>query len=138
MDKDVFKGHFAQVIQAHQDHASDPQRDDIATGDQRIGGIEVIQLSRFLRPAQRRVRPQRGTEPRVEHVFFANKSGLGQLLLEIISFFIDANVNGGQREVHQLPFFFVGFAVEFDLNGRCADVESGYGFDLVDQSFAFV
>src|SRR5205807_3115284 len=46
----------------------DPQKDDVARGDERVGRVERAQLRRLLRPAERRERPQGAREPRVEHV----------------------------------------------------------------------
>ena len=60
--------HVAHEVQAEHDHARDPEEDDVEARDQHRGRIERRKLGRLGRPAQRRVRPQRGGEPRVEHV----------------------------------------------------------------------
>ena len=46
----------------------DPEEDDVEAGDQHRARQERPQLGRLLRPAQRRVAPQRRREPGVEHV----------------------------------------------------------------------
>ena len=70
MDENVVEGDFADVVQAHQHHARDPKRDDVAAGNQHVGRIVVFQFLRLLRPAKRRMRPEGGTEPGVENVGF--------------------------------------------------------------------
>ncbi len=68
VNEDFAEGNLAHIVQAHQHHAGDPQRDDVAAGDQRAGRIEVLQFRRLFRPAEGRMRPQGRTEPGVEHV----------------------------------------------------------------------
>ena len=68
MDVDVMERHLAHVVQPGDHHAGHPERDDVAAGDQHAGRVVVGQLRRLLRPAERRVRPQGGAEPGVEHV----------------------------------------------------------------------
>ena len=70
-DVDLAERHVAGELQAHHDHARDPEEDDVEAGHQHAGRIERLQLARLLRPAERRERPQRGGEPRVEHVLIA-------------------------------------------------------------------
>ena len=42
MDMDMRERNIAHVIQPHDDHPCDPQRNDVATGDQHVAGIEII------------------------------------------------------------------------------------------------
>ena len=72
-DVDVAERHVAGELQAHHHHARDPEEDDVEARDQHAGRIERLQLRRLLRPAERRERPQRGGEPRVEHVLVARQ-----------------------------------------------------------------
>ena len=58
-------------MQAHHHHARDPEEDDVEAGDQRGGRIIALEFFGFVRPAERRERPQRGGEPGVEHVLVA-------------------------------------------------------------------
>ena len=70
VDIDFAERHLAHVVQPGKHHSGHPQRDDVAAGDERAGGIVVLQLGRLFRPAQRGMGPQRGAEPRVQHVLF--------------------------------------------------------------------
>ena len=68
VDVDVVERHLAHVVQPGHHHAGHPERDDVAARHQHAGRVVVRQLRRLLRPAERRVRPERGAEPGVEHV----------------------------------------------------------------------
>ena len=74
MDEDVVEGHFAHVVQPREHHPRHPKRDDVAAGNEYAGGIVVFQFRRLLRPAERGMRPEGGTEPGVENVFLLDKS----------------------------------------------------------------
>ena len=78
MDEHIPERNLAHVVQSHQHHARHPQRDDVPAGDQHAGRIKEIQLGRLIRPAHRRMRPQGGTEPGVQHVFLLAQTGLLQ------------------------------------------------------------
>ena len=52
MDEHVVERHLAHVVQPGQHHPRDPQRDDVAAGDQHVGRIVVFQL-RASAPASR-------------------------------------------------------------------------------------
>ena len=69
VDIDLPEGHIARELDTHHDHPCDPEEDDVETSDQDIGGVEGLQAVGSFRPAQRRERPQRRTEPGVEYVF---------------------------------------------------------------------
>ena len=80
MHVDVAEGHVAGEAQAHHHHARHPEEQDVARRREDVGGIERAQLGRVVRPAERRERPQRAGEPRVEHVGVAHPTlALGRL-----------------------------------------------------------
>ena len=65
---DVLKWHLVQEIQRTHDHTGDPQRDDVACGDERRRGVMALEQLRLLRPALRGEGPQLRAEPGVQHV----------------------------------------------------------------------
>ena len=69
MDTDSVEGSLAGVGQAGEDHAADPEADDVIAGDQRIGGVEVLQVRAVLiGPAQSAEGPQSGREPGIQRI----------------------------------------------------------------------
>src|SRR5690606_25595738 len=72
-DVDLAEGNVAGELEPHHDHAGDPEEDDVETRDEHAGRVERLQLVRLFRPAERRERPERRREPRVEHVFVAHE-----------------------------------------------------------------
>ena len=68
VDDDVLKRHLVQEVQRAHDHAGDPQRDDIARGDQRRRGVMTLEQLGLLRPTLRGKGPQLRAEPGVQHV----------------------------------------------------------------------
>ena len=74
VDVHVVERHLAHVVEPGHHHARHPERDDVAARHQHAGRVVVRQLRRLLRPAERRVRPQRGAEPGVEHVGVLRRS----------------------------------------------------------------
>ena len=56
-----------EVLGAH-DHAGNPERDDVARGDERGGGVMPLKFLGALRPALRGEGPQLRREPGVEHI----------------------------------------------------------------------
>ena len=68
VDDDVLKRHLVQEVQRAHDHAGDPQRDDVARGDERRRGVMALEQLRLLRPALRSEGPQLRAEPGVQHV----------------------------------------------------------------------
>ena len=84
-------GHFASLIVAHEavdehrrerdilhllkageDHTCDPEEDDVIARDHDARGIPELEiLGALIRPAEGGKRPERGAEPRVEHVGIA-------------------------------------------------------------------
>ena len=68
VDDDVLKRHLVQEVQRAHDHAGDPQRDDVARGDERRRGVMPLEQLRLLRPALRGEGPQLRAEPGVQHI----------------------------------------------------------------------
>ena len=68
MDQDLLKGVLAHLLAAGEDHPGHPEEDDVVAGDQHGGGVEVVQLRGFVRPAQGGEGPQGGAKPGVQHV----------------------------------------------------------------------
>ena len=63
------KGNVLHEFHAHDQHAGHPEEDDIVTGHQYAGGIELFQDIRFFRPAHDGERPQGRTEPGIQGIF---------------------------------------------------------------------
>ena len=68
VDRHVGERDLAHELEPGHDHPADPEKDDLAGGAVQVGRIEGPQVLGLLGPAERRERPQRGREPRVEHV----------------------------------------------------------------------
>ena len=68
VDDDVLKRHLVQEVQRAHDHAGDPQRDDVARGNERRRGVMSLEQLRLLRPALRGEGPQLRAKPGVQHV----------------------------------------------------------------------
>ena len=60
--------HLAGELEAHHDHPRDPEVEDLARRDERVGRVEGLERRGLLGPAERRERPQRAREPGVEDV----------------------------------------------------------------------
>ena len=52
VDADSAEGCFAGVGQTGEDHAADPEADDIVAGNEGVGGIEILEVLGFFRPAE--------------------------------------------------------------------------------------
>ena len=63
------EGRFAGEFDAEHHHASHPEEEDIRTGLEHRGGIEIFEIFGLFGPAQRGERPQSGGEPGIQHVF---------------------------------------------------------------------
>ena len=72
---DVVERDVARELQAHEDHAGDPQEQDVARRQQDVGRVEGLQLVGLVGPAERRERPQRAAEPGVQDVGVALPAG---------------------------------------------------------------
>ncbi len=68
VDVDVGERDVAGELDAGEDHPRHPEVDDVARRRQHVARVPAPQRRRVVGPAERRVRPQRGREPRVEHV----------------------------------------------------------------------
>ena len=68
VDDDILKRHLVQEVQRAHDHAGDPQRDDVARGDESRRGVMALEQLRLLRPALRGEGPKLRAEPGVQHV----------------------------------------------------------------------
>ena len=69
------EGCLAGVSKTGEDHAADPEADDIVAGDEGVGGVEILQvLAVLVGPAQGAEGPQGRAEPGVQRV-----GGLGEL-----------------------------------------------------------
>jgi len=71
-DVDVLEGHRAGEVPGHHDHPGDPEEEDVEAGDQhrrRQVAVESALCHRLrVRPAHRRVRPDRRAEPGLQHI----------------------------------------------------------------------
>ena len=65
---------LAGLLDAGEDHADDPEEDDVIAGHEHIGRVEIAVLGRILRPAEGRERPECRTEPGVERILFLTKA----------------------------------------------------------------
>ena len=69
VDAHSIEGCLAGVGQAGEDHAADPEADDIVAGDEGVGGVEILQVGAVLvGPAQGAEGPQGRAEPGVQRV----------------------------------------------------------------------
>ena len=59
------------MLETREDHARNPEEDDVVARDERIRRVEILELRRLFRPAERGERPERGGKPRVERVLVA-------------------------------------------------------------------
>src|SRR3989338_9177126 len=68
VEVDIVEGDVAEKKSRHQYHARDPEKEDVVSGFEHIGGMVCLKVRRCLRPAERRERPEAGRKPRVERV----------------------------------------------------------------------
>ena len=59
---------FSHLLVTREDHADDPEENNVVTCYQHIGREEVVQILSLLGPAQCRERPQCGGEPGIERI----------------------------------------------------------------------
>ena len=71
VDDHVVERHLAEQLEPRPDHPVLPEADDLARRRVDVARVVATQLRRLLGPTERRVRPERGREPRVEHVGIA-------------------------------------------------------------------
>jgi len=58
MDENRMEGRLAGMGDAGEDHARDPEENDVIAGDQDAGGIKILQVLGVMRPAEGRERPK--------------------------------------------------------------------------------
>ena len=57
MDQDSIERALACLLKSREYHTDDPEEDDIVSGNENVGRIEVLHLICILRPAQCGERP---------------------------------------------------------------------------------
>ena len=57
MDQDSIERALACLLKSREYHTDDPEEDDIVSGNENVGRIEIFHFIGFLRPAQCRERP---------------------------------------------------------------------------------
>ena len=87
-----------ELIPCH-DHTGNPEEDDVRTGHQVIGRVEIFLFFRLFRPTHDGEGPQPGAEPGIQHIFFlipAFAFGGGHAHIDFPVFIVDiAAVPGG-------------------------------------------
>ena len=78
VDIDPVKRRFIHELAAHHDHPRHPKENDVKAGDQHAAGIKGFQAFGFFGPAERGERPQRRTEPGVQHILFLAQREVGR------------------------------------------------------------
>ena len=68
MDQHGIKRHLSRLLDAAEHHAHNPERNDIISGHESIGGIKIFHFFCFIRPSQRGKWPQRRTEPGIQSI----------------------------------------------------------------------
>ena len=68
VDEYVAERDVLAELQAHHDHACDPEEDDVIARHENARRVELLELGRLLGPAHRLERPESRAEPCVEHV----------------------------------------------------------------------
>ena len=74
---DLAERDIAHEFDAEHGHAGDPEEEDVEAGDERGGGVEVLQVFGLIRPAEGGERPEAGAEPGVEDVGILTQAGRG-------------------------------------------------------------
>ena len=65
----VAEGHLFGVLDAREDHAGDPEEDDVVPAGEHVRRVEVVEVGRLFGITEGREGPERRGEPGVEHVF---------------------------------------------------------------------
>ena len=131
MDEHLVERDVADVVQTRQNHAGDPERDNVAAGDQDAGRIVVLQFRRLLRPAERGMWPERGTEPSVQYILFARVPKLLETGFGFPVSFVDANV---QPCVNRILVRWVKLRVDLDLARQRACRDVGVFFQFIRET----
>ena len=70
---------LSHLLVSGEDHTDNPEEDDIITGYQDIGRIEILQILGLLRPSQSLKRPQCGGKPCIQGIGILCKMGAAAL-----------------------------------------------------------
>src|SRR5205085_7732388 len=65
---DLPEGNLARKLQPHHDHSHDPKKQDVVARDEQARRVIFSIVWRIVWPTHCRKWPQRGTEPRFEHI----------------------------------------------------------------------
>ena len=68
MHPDLPEGNLAGKLDPHHDHARNPEKKYVVRRNEQARRIVFPEIGSVVRPAHRRERPQRGTEPGLEHI----------------------------------------------------------------------
>ena len=68
VDEHVVVRRVSHALVAREHHPDDPEEYDVVSRDQHAVRIEVVEIRRLVRPAERRERPESRTEPCVQNV----------------------------------------------------------------------
>ena len=68
MEKHCGKGLLSHLLIPGENHADNPEENDIISGNKHIRGIKIIQILGFIRPAQRGKRPECGGKPGIKRI----------------------------------------------------------------------
>ena len=68
MEKHCLEGLVPHLLVAREDHADDPEEDNIVARDKDVRGIEILQVLCHLRPAECLKRPQCRREPGIQGI----------------------------------------------------------------------
>ena len=79
VEQNCVERNLSGVLQSREDHAGNPEEDDVVAGDQGVSRVEIFQLRGLVRPAQGRERPQRRAEPGVQRVLILVQVGAAAL-----------------------------------------------------------
>ena len=138
MNQHRIKGGLSHMLHTGEDHSGHPEEDDVITGHQSAGGIEMLQLRGFIRPSQRGERPESGGEPGIQRIGVllhtaaaAFRTGMHRLLGDHRLPTIGAVVGGNPMAPPQLtgdtPVFDVVHPVKVDLLKPLGD-KLGFAF----------
>ena len=75
VDQDGVERLFARLLQTREYHTDNPEENDIVSGYQHVGRIEIFIFRCILRPAERGERPQGGGEPGIQRVLILMQVG---------------------------------------------------------------
>ena len=68
MDIHLPERNLPQELEAHHNHSRHPEKQDVEAGDERGGGVILLEFRCVVRPTECRERPQRRGEPCIKNV----------------------------------------------------------------------